>query len=81
MLHACLTQTQIHNWNLEDGCLGPGTIAASHRAAMVAVFDLAREGLHKIRFGQPGFPMVALGVLEVQSQVDILSYIQTLPAK
>lgn len=39
------------------------------------------EGLHKIRFGQPGFPMVALGVLEVQTQVDILSYIQTLPAK
>jgi thiosulfate dehydrogenase len=39
------------------------------------------EALHKIRFGQPGFPMVALGVLEVQSQVDILAYIQTLPTK
>jgi thiosulfate dehydrogenase len=39
------------------------------------------EALHKIRFGQPGFPMVALGVLDVQTQVDILSYIQTLPAK
>jgi thiosulfate dehydrogenase len=39
------------------------------------------EALHKIRFGQPGFPMVALGVLEVQTQVDILSYAQTLPIK
>ena len=39
------------------------------------------EALHKIRFGQPGFPMVALGVLETQAQVDILSYVQTLPAK
>lgn len=39
------------------------------------------EALNKIRHGQPGFPMVALGVLEVQTQVDILSYAQTLPAK
>ena len=39
------------------------------------------EALNKIRFGQPGFPMVALGVLDVQTQVDILSYIQTLPVK
>ena len=39
------------------------------------------EALHKIRFGQPGFPMVALGVLEIQTQVDILSYVQTLPTK
>lgn len=39
------------------------------------------ETLHKIRFGQPGFPMVALGVLDVQTQVDILAYAQTLPAK
>jgi thiosulfate dehydrogenase len=39
------------------------------------------EALHKIRFGQPGFPMVALGVLEVQTQVDILAYMQTLPTK
>jgi thiosulfate dehydrogenase len=48
-----------------------GTVAA----------DNPWEALHKIRFGQPGFPMVALGVLEVQSQVDILSYSQTLPVK
>ena len=39
------------------------------------------EALHKIRFGQPGFPMVALGVLDVQAQVDILAYSQTLPTK
>lgn len=39
------------------------------------------ETLHKIRFGQPGFPMVALGVLDVQAQVDILAYAQTLPTK
>ena len=39
------------------------------------------EDLHKIRFGQPGVAMVALAVLEVQDQVDILAYIQTLPAK
>lgn len=39
------------------------------------------EALHKIRFGQPGVGMVSLSVLKVQEQVDILSYIQTLPAK
>lgn len=39
------------------------------------------EALHKIRFGQPGVGMVSLSVLSVQEQVDILSYIQTLPAK
>jgi thiosulfate dehydrogenase len=39
------------------------------------------EGLHKIRFGQPGVGMVSLIVLDVQQQVDILAYSQTLPAK
>ena len=39
------------------------------------------EALHKIRFGQPGVGMVSLSVLSVQEQVDILSYIQTLPTK
>lgn len=39
------------------------------------------EALHKIRFGQPGVGMVSLSVLDVQEQVDILSYIQTLPAE
>ncbi|HJO73068.1 MAG: cytochrome c [Rhodospirillales bacterium] len=39
------------------------------------------ETLHKIRFGQLGVGMVALNVLSVQDQVDILSYTQTLPAK
>ncbi len=39
------------------------------------------EALHKIRFGQPGVGMVSLSVLEVQQQVDILAYSQTLPAK
>jgi thiosulfate dehydrogenase len=39
------------------------------------------EALHKIRFGQPGVGMVSLSVLAVQDQVDILSYVQTLPTK
>ena len=39
------------------------------------------EALHKIRFGQPGVGMVSLSVLNTQDQVDILAYIQTLPAK
>ncbi len=39
------------------------------------------EGLHKIRFGQPGVGMVALTVLDMDDLVDILSYCQTLPTK
>ena len=39
------------------------------------------EALHNIRYGQPGVGMVALTVLDVEDQVDILSYIQTLPTK
>jgi thiosulfate dehydrogenase len=39
------------------------------------------EALHKIRFGQPGVGMVSLSVLEIQQQVDILAYAQTLPLK
>lgn len=39
------------------------------------------EALHKIRNGQPGVPMVSLGVLDIQDQVDILAYSQTLPEK
>ena len=39
------------------------------------------ETLHKIRNGQPGIPMPALGVLDLQVQVDILSHAQTLPVK
>jgi thiosulfate dehydrogenase len=39
------------------------------------------ELLHKIRNGQPGMPMPALGALTPQDQVDILAYVQTLPAK
>jgi mono/diheme cytochrome c family protein len=37
------------------------------------------EVLHKIRNGQPGIPMVALPVLDIQEQIDILTYAQTLP--
>jgi thiosulfate dehydrogenase len=37
--------------------------------------------LHKIRHGQPGTPMISLMALSVQDQVNILAYIQTLPAK
>ncbi|MDP6426492.1 MAG: hypothetical protein QGH73_18465 [Rhodospirillales bacterium] len=36
------------------------------------------ESLHKIRNGQPGVGMVALKVLRVQDQVDVLAYMQTL---
>ncbi|MFQ5773293.1 MAG: cytochrome c [Kiloniellaceae bacterium] len=39
------------------------------------------EALHKIRFGQPGVGMVALDVLGIEDLVDILAYMQTLPAK
>jgi thiosulfate dehydrogenase len=36
------------------------------------------EVLHKIRNGQPGVGMIALRVLNVQDQVDVLAYMQTL---
>jgi len=39
------------------------------------------EALHKIRNGQPGVAMVAMGALSIQDQVDILAYTQTLPTK
>lgn len=39
------------------------------------------ETLHKIRNGQPGVAMPALGALSIQDQVDILAYTQTLPTK
>ncbi len=39
------------------------------------------EALHKIRSGQPGMPMVSLIVLDIQDQVDVLTYTQTLPTK
>jgi len=39
------------------------------------------ETLHKIRNGQPGVGMVALGALGIQDQVDILAYAQSLPAE
>jgi len=43
--------------------------------------DSPWELLHKIRNGQPGMPMPALGALTPQEQVDILAYVQTLPEK
>jgi thiosulfate dehydrogenase len=39
------------------------------------------ETLHKIRNGQPGWPMPALRILPIQDVVDILSYSQTLPVE
>lgn len=39
------------------------------------------ETLHKIRNGQPGAPMVSLGMLSIQDQIDILAFCQTLPEK
>jgi thiosulfate dehydrogenase len=39
------------------------------------------KALHKIRFGQPGVPMVALISLDIEDLVDILAYCQLLPTK
>jgi thiosulfate dehydrogenase len=39
------------------------------------------EALHKIRFGQPGVGMVAMIAIDIEEQVDLLSYCQTLPAE
>lgn len=39
------------------------------------------EALHKIRFGQPGVGMIALANKEIQYNVDLLAYCQTLPEK
>lgn len=39
------------------------------------------EALHKIRFGQPGVGMIAMIALDVDEQIDLLSYCQILPAK
>lgn len=37
--------------------------------------------LHKIRSGQPGVSMISLASLEIQRQIDVLAYCQTLPLK
>ena len=37
------------------------------------------ETLHKIRFGQPTKDMISMLALDIQDQVDVLSYAQTLP--
>ena len=39
------------------------------------------EGLHKIRFGQPGVPMIAMINFDIDNLLDILAYCQTLPTK
>jgi cytochrome c553 len=39
------------------------------------------EALHKIRFGQPGVAMIAMVALDVDEQIDLLAYCQTLPAE
>jgi thiosulfate dehydrogenase len=59
------------NFKTEDNPEYVGTVARAN----------PWETLHKIRFGQPGVGMVALMVLSIQDQVDILAYTQTLPAK
>jgi len=48
-----------------------GTVAA----------DNPWETLHKIRNGQPGAPMPAWRVFDIQNAVDVLAYAQTLPVK
>jgi len=39
------------------------------------------EFLHKVRFGQPGVPMISLITLPVTDLVDILAFGQTLPVE
>ncbi|MBF0285514.1 MAG: hypothetical protein HQL51_13770 [Magnetococcales bacterium] len=39
------------------------------------------EALHKIRNGQPGEDMITLGAMSVETQVDVLAYLLTLPEK
>lgn len=39
------------------------------------------EGLHKVVNGEPGAPMPAWRVFEMQNALDVLSYAQTLPQK
>jgi len=39
------------------------------------------EGLHKVKYGQPGGEMPALLTFDAQAIADILAYAQTLPAK
>jgi cytochrome c553 len=39
------------------------------------------EALHKIRFGQPGVGMIAMIALDIEDQVDLLSYCQSLPTE
>lgn len=39
------------------------------------------ETLHKIRMGQPGVPMMSMLAFDIQDHVDVLSFLQTLPAK
>ncbi|MBT4711461.1 MAG: hypothetical protein HOB82_08035 [Alphaproteobacteria bacterium] len=57
------------NFGDEDSPLYVGTLAN----------DNPWEILHKIRFGHPGAPMVAMFALDVQDQVDVLTYLQLLP--
>ena len=73
---------ECHGWDYkgEDGACAKG----SHYSVTTGVGGVAGtdpEAIHKIRFGQPGVGMIALGVLDIQDQVDILAYAQTLPAK
>jgi len=39
------------------------------------------EVLHKIRFGQPGMPMISLLAFDPQAHADVLAFAQTLPEK
>lgn len=39
------------------------------------------ESLHKIRWGHPGTPMIALHFLELKEQLDVLAFTQSLPEK
>ena len=62
--------------NADDPTLAQGPVYVG----TVAQEDPWRT-LHKIRNGQPGTPMISLIALDVEDQVNILAYLQTLPAK
>jgi thiosulfate dehydrogenase len=59
------------NFGDEEGPEFVGTICAEN----------PWEALHKIRFGQPGVAMIAMSALDVDEQIDLLAYCQTLPAE
>ena len=57
-----------------------GTVDAPEYLGAVAKTN-PWEALHEIRNGHPGKDMVSMRAVDIQTQVDILSYVQTLPTR